>query len=341
MKNPAGKAGPIIVKGSEPMIDSFGRSIDYMRVSITDRCNLRCVYCVPGEFAFTPHADILRYEELLRVCKIAAKNGIRTIKVTGGEPLVRKGCLKFIKELKAIPGIQHVTLTTNGVLLEPYVDALAELRLDGLNISLDTLEPDTYMRMTGLDTFKPVWRSLARALDAGLRVKINCVPILGLNEKDIIPISRLAESFPVDVRFIELMPVGKGGSLRGIPSVTVMEALSGEYSDLSPDPSQHGFGPARYFRSGRLKGSVGFIDAISNHFCSCCNRLRLTSEGFLKLCLYHGCGLDLRRMLRNGASDSNIDEAMARAVNLKPERHSFGDQASPEEGIKVMSQIGG
>ena len=328
------------------MRDALERNIDYMRVSITDRCNLRCVYCMPGEFACITHDEVLRYEEILRVCALAAKMGIRTVKVTGGEPLARKGCLEFIQALKKIPGIQHVTLTTNGVLLEPYVEPLAALHLDGLNISLDALEPAAYLRITGRDAFHQAWRSLRRALEAGLRVKINCVPIRGLSEKEIIPLARLAETLPVDVRFIELMPTqwtdaNKGERLRGIPSAEIVALLFREYADLAPDASSHGFGPARYFRSGRLKGGVGLIDAISNHFCSGCNRLRLTSEGFLQPCLYHKQGLDLRRMLRNGARDSEIEAAMARAAYQKPERHSFGEKSGAKEGIKMMSRIGG
>jgi len=262
------------------MIDSFHRTIDYMRVSITDRCNLRCVYCMPGEFTAIAHDAVLRYEEILRLCRIAAKLGIRTIKVTGGEPLARKGCLDFMQKLKQVPGIEHVTLTTNGVLLEPYVEALAGLRLDGLNISLDALEPETYRQITGRDTFHQAWRALHRALEAGLRVKINCVPIRGVNENQLIPISRLAETLPVNVRFIELMPTQKGKGLQGIPGAEILALLLREFPDLTPDEAPRGFGPAHYYRSSRLKGGIGLIDAISNHFCSGCNRLRLTGEGF-------------------------------------------------------------
>lgn len=327
------------------MRDAFGRDIDYMRVSITDRCNLRCVYCMPEEFACVTHAEILRYEEILRVCALAARKGIRTVKVTGGEPLARKGCVEFMRALRRIPGIQHVTLTTNGVLLDPYVASLAALPLDGLNISLDALAPETYLRMAGRDAFDQVWRSLHRALGAGLRVKINCVPIRGLNEKEILPIARLAETLPVDVRFIELMPTEpsakEGECLRGVPGAEILALLSRAYPDLAPDASAHGFGPARYYQSGALKGGIGLIEAIHNHFCSSCNRLRLTSEGFLKPCLYHNHGLDVRRMLRNGASDTEIEAAITNAVCDKPERHCFGGKMGAEEGIRRMSRIGG
>ena len=322
------------------MRDERNRTIDYMRVSITDRCNLRCVYCTPSDFACVSHQQVLRYEEILRVCGIAAKLGIRTVKVTGGEPLARKGCVDFIKELKNIPGIRHVTLTTNGVLLEPLIHTLTAIGLDGLNISLDALTPETYLRMAGRHALRQVWQSLQAALEAGLRVKINCVPVRSVNEDEILPISRLAERFPVDVRFIELMPTSQGEALRGIPGDEIIKRLSIEYPDLKPDGSIRGFGPARYYGSAGLKGGIGLIDAVSNHFCSGCNRLRLTSEGFLKLCLYHSDGVDLRGMLRGGASDSEIEAVMRDAAYRKPERHNFGS-GNDSEGIGLMSRIGG
>jgi len=320
------------------MRDALGRVIDYMRVSITDRCNLRCSYCMPQDLPFLSHDDILRYEEILRVCAAAGRLGIKTIRVTGGEPLARKGCVDFIRRLKAVSGIERVTMTTNGILLEPYIDELAELKLDGLNISLDSLNAKTYQTLTGQDVFPQVWKSLNRAVEAGLRVKVNCVPIRGQNEGDLIPMARLAETLPVDVRFIELMPAAGGGGLEGISSEEILATIRTQYPDLIPDPSVRGFGPARYYTSGRLKGGIGFIHAISDHFCANCNRLRLTSEGFLKLCLHHGNGLDLREMLRDGASDTDIGAAIAKTVYEKPERHRFGESPA---GIKKMSQIGG
>jgi len=342
------------------MKDALGRNIDYMRVSITDRCNLRCQYCMPGgmlggmpgEFVPLSHNDILRYEEILRVCAIAAQIGIRTIKVTGGEPLARKGCVGFMEKLKALPDIDHVTLTTNGALLEPYVEALAEMGLDGLNISLDALDPEVYLKVTGRDLFDATWRSLHKAIGAGLRVKVNCVPIRDTNDAEIVPIARLAETLPVDVRFIELMPTAAGACLQaeaclqGIPSAEIFALLLEKYPDLTSDPSVHGFGPARYFSSKRLKGGIGLISAVSHHFCSDCNRLRLTSDGFLKLCLYRNDGLDVRGMLRGGASDDELLAAIKRTVHEKPAGQSINNQTGNDhqpdsEGIGFMSRIGG
>lgn len=323
------------------MLDALGREIDYMRVSVTDRCNLRCKYCMPCDLPSIPHDSVLRYEEFLRLCGIAAGIGVRNIKVTGGEPLARKGCVAFIRELKRLPGIEHVTLTTNGVLLGPRVAELAEMGLDGVNISLDSLDAETSLRITGSESLPAALRALHGAVDAGLRVKVNFVPLKGWNDSEIVHMARLAEKLPVDVRFIELMPTACGEQFERVPGSEVLELLLREYPDLEPDCSRHGFGPARYYRSERLKGGVGLIDSVSNHFCGACNRVRLTSEGFLKLCLFHGEGLDLRGMLRAGASDAEIREAMAGAVREKPERHFFGGCASANSGIGMMSKIGG
>jgi len=320
------------------MYDSFGRNIEYMRVSVTDRCNLRCKYCMPDDLPFIPHDNILRYEEILRICKAAAKTGVRIIRVTGGEPLVRKGCAEFLEALKSVPGIEHLTLTTNGTLLEPFIDTLVKIKLDCVNISLDTLDAGVYRQITGKDAFAQVWRSLHKAAEAGLRVKINCVPVKGVNEPDIIPIARLAESMPVDVRFIELMPTTVNMHMEGITGREVRVRLLTEYPDLTPDSAQRGFGPARYYKSAKLQGGIGFINAIGDCFCPGCNRIRLTSEGLLKQCLYHGGGLDLRTALRNNASDSELEAAIAGVIYNKPERHLFGCE---HDGIGRMSRIGG
>ncbi len=322
------------------MNDSLGRKIDYLRVSITDRCNLRCRYCMPGDLPFIPHVDILRYEEILRLCALAAKTGIQNVKVTGGEPLARKGCVDFVRALKAVRGIEHVTLTTNGVLLEPVIEELAGIGLDGVNISLDSLDRETYRQLTGRDALDGVWRSVQKAVEAGLRVKINCVAIRRLNDGEIPAIARLAEVRPLDVRFIELMPTGSGERLSGCSGAEILERLRSAYPDLAPDPTRHGFGPARYFRSARLQGAIGLIGAVSDHFCAACNRVRLTSEGFLKPCLCHHDGLDLRGLLRGGADDAEIEAAMERVIYTKPERHRFADM-DMGDGIGTMSRIGG
>jgi len=296
---------------------------------------------MPEDLPYISHDNILRFEEILRLCAITAKIGINTIRVTGGEPLVRKGCIDFIRELRALSGIEHVTLTTNAVLLEPYVKTLADIGIESINISLDTLDAETYLRLTGRDEFAHVWKSINAALEAGLRLKINCVPIKGENDNEIISIAELAECFPIDVRFIELMPTGSAEPFTRITGVEIMSRLKDEYPDLASDETQRGFGPARYFTSARLKGSVGIIDALSNHFCESCNRIRLTSEGFLKLCLFHDDGLDLCAMLRDGATDADIETAIIDAIHNKPKEHYFDDDSGNYDGVRKMSSIGG
>jgi len=293
---------------------------------------------MPKDLPFIPHGNILRYEEILRICKAAAKTGVRIVKVTGGEPLVRKGCAGFIRELKSVPGIGHVTLTTNGVFLGQNINILKEANLDCVNISLDTLDAGVYERITGQDCLGTVRQSILKAVESGLRVKINCVPVRGLNETEIVPIASLAGIMPIDIRFIELMPTMMNRNMERVTGREVYERILTAYPDLTPDSTKHGFGPARYYKSAKLMGGIGFINAIGDCFCPECNRIRLTSEGFLKQCLYFGGGLDLRAMLRGGASDSELETALAGVIYNKPGRHQFGGK---REGIPGMSGIGG
>ena len=323
------------------MQDIFGRTIDYLRVSITDRCNLRCVYCMPCDFAPIPHEEILRYEEILRLCGIMTSLGIRNIRVTGGEPLTRKGCVDFIENLKSLPNVENVTLTTNAVLLEQHIETLVRIKIGGLNISLDSLKPETFQKLTGRDELAIVLKALYTAIEAGISVKINCVPIAGVNDNEIGAFAEMAERFPVFVRFIELMPTAVNAEARHFSSEKIFAVLKEKYPDLLQDEAKRGFGPARYFKSEKLVGGIALIDAVSNHFCESCNRLRLTSEGFLKLCLYHDECLNLKSMLRGGASEREIEAAIKQVVLKKPERHAFDSDTARTSGIKKMSRIGG
>lgn len=321
------------------MLDHLGRDIDYLRVSITDRCNLRCRYCMPDELPFIPHEEILRYEEIIRICTIAAGLGIRNLKITGGEPLVRKGCTQLMASLKVIPGIEHVTLTTNGVLLEENLGDLVQLGVDGINISLDTLDREGYRRITGRDELSRVLSGLRAALDAGLKVKLNCVPLEESGIENLLKIAALAKDDRLDVRFIEMMPIGHGQDFAPLEAGAVERAVLAAWPDLTPSEKKRGFGPAQYYASPQFKGAIGFIDAVSHKFCQRCNRVRLTGEGYLKLCLCHGEGLDLRALLRAGATDQEISTAMEIAIAGKPAQHSF-DEGQTSEG-RNMSQIGG
>ena len=311
-----------------------------MRISGTDRCNRRCKYCIPHDLSLIRHEDILRYEEIIRISEIAAKNGVRHLKITGGEPLARRGCTDLIRALKKVPGIEHVTITTNGVLLYPALPALYEAGIDGINISLDTLNPKIYEQITGRDEFHKVWTAFEEAVGLGLKVKINCVPIQGYNEKEYLFIAELAKNYPVDVRFIEMMPIGYGKDYSGIKGNNILTQILTVYPDLTKSGKKRGYGPASYFTGPSLKGSIGFIEAINHKFCSRCNRIRLTADGYLKTCLYYKNSVNLKKALRDGATDKEISALFLEALEGKPKEHHFGQQEEETEERK-MSQIGG
>ncbi|MCC8061067.1 MAG: GTP 3',8-cyclase MoaA [Clostridiales bacterium] len=321
------------------MEDLFGRTIDYLRISITDRCNLRCSYCMPDGAKFIPHDQILRYEEILRLVRCFVSLGVSHYKVTGGEPLVRKGAPEFIRMLKAQDGVKTVTLTTNGILL---ADCLAELRtagIDGVNISLDTANRKEYKEITGADAFPVVDAAIRACAKSGIRTKINAVLLRGA-ENRVLQLAEYAAEFPVDVRFIELMPIGAGKQGGGSFADSVRERLLEQYPDLHPVKEQRGFGPARYEASGRLQGRIGWIDMISHTFCPECNRVRLTSTGVLKPCLCYGDGTGLRELLRNGTEDNRLTGILRETIARKPERHCFSDMEKITEE-QPMSRIGG
>ena len=335
------------------MRDNYERTIDYMRISITDRCNLRCRYCMPDDIAFLPHDKVMRYEEFLRLTKIFASQGIRKIKVTGGEPLVRKGCVEFVRDLKALEGIENVTITTNGVLLEQHLEGLLKAGIDGINISLDTMHRDSYQKITGRDEFERVWRGIMAAVAAGVKLKINCVPIGTVNENEIPAFFELAKNNKIDVRFIEMMPIGHGRDYDPVSANDILDQLGARYPGIYQIQEKKGNGPAVYFKNDDFEGSIGVIGAVHKKFCDSCNRIRLTSEGFLKLCLYYNQGIDLRTPIREGRTDQELSEIIRGAIEEKPREHQFscdivntfqnscdGKSGSVEEW-KNMSQIGG
>lgn len=313
--------------------------IDYMRISITDRCNLRCRYCMPEGITLISHENILRYEEFLRICEAAAGIGIRHIKVTGGEPLVRRGALGFVKRLKEIPGIETVTLTTNGVLLPRYADELKSSGVDGVNISLDTTDAGEYQEITGFNQFDKVEQAIALCVGLGIRTKINAV-LLADGRKRMAALAAYARNQQVDVRFIEMMPIGAGKAEPILPIGQARETLLAEYPDLHPVSERRGFGPAYYEASSRLKGRIGWIGAMSHSFCAECNRVRLTSEGQLKPCLCYGETTDLRMPLRSGASQESLTRILKEAIEKKPKAHCFGQTERITEQ-HPMAAIGG
>ena len=318
------------------MKDAQGREIKYLRVSVTDRCNLRCKYCMPNGIECVEHKDILSFEEIRQIAVCGARLGITKIRLTGGEPLARKGCPELIRMLKEIPGIEKIAMTTNGTLVRAILPELVEAGLDEINISLDTLDAGTFASITGQDLLPEVLLAIDAALAAGLKVKVNAVSMPDTDWKRLIT---LAKDKPVDVRFIELMPIGRGRGLSLVKGDTILTALREAFPGLVLDERPHGFGPARYYTAPEFQGAVGFIDAVSNCFCEGCNRVRLTSEGFLKLCLSHPDGVDFRTLLRSGATDQEIRKAFQEAVFKKPRRHQF--ELKSETETPNMSQIGG
>ena len=319
------------------MTDRFGRTIDYMRLSITDRCNLRCRYCMPQGAAPVAHSEILTYEEFLQVAAAAVSLGITKFKVTGGEPLVRRGCVDFLRRLKALPGVEQVTLTTNGLLLAPVAAELAALGLDGVNISLDAADPAGFAAITGFDGLGEVNRAIGAALAAELNTKLNCVLLPGC-EARLVPLARYAEHRPLDVRFIEVMPIGAGASQPGPDRDAALAVLRTVWPDLHPVQERRGNGPAHYYAAAGLTGRIGLIDAVSHKFCARCNRVRLTSTGRLKPCLCYGDAADLRAVLRQ--NPAQLTAALRGAIEQKPRAHCFEEKACVTER-GGMSQIGG
>lgn len=321
------------------MKDTFDRTIDYMRVSITDRCNLRCEYCMPDGVQLCSHEDILTYDEILLVCKEAVSLGIVKFKITGGEPLVRKDCACLIKNIYEIPGVEQVTLTTNGVLLKDQLAELKEAGLKNINISLDTLDREKYLKVTGFDKINQVLDSIKAAMDAGMKVKINAVMHDRGYQKDFKELVEFAKDKPLDVRFIEMMPIGYGADAYLVSNETLMKELNETYKGVEPDDDIKGNGPAVYYKIPGFNGSIGFISAIHGKFCRNCNRIRLTSLGEIKSCLCFDNGISLKDAIKNKDS-KEINRLLKDSINEKPEEHCFGDLENITER-KNMIQIGG
>ena len=328
------------------MKDQYGRKIEYARISVTDRCSLRCRYCMPAE-GVQPmqHADILSYEELLRIAAALARLGVQKVRVTGGEPLVRRGIVDFVRELKVLPGIRKVVLTTNGVALPELAEPLVAAGLDGVNMSLDTLDAAEFASITRCDRLAEVREGLFRLLDCGCpEVKLNVVPIAGVNEDSLLSLAALAKEYPLSVRFIELMPIGcaAASGYRGIPSASVRSMLEQTYGAMVPQlPPQEIHGPAVYYALPGFRGRLGFIDALEHKFCSSCNRVRVTASGFLKLCLNSSAGIDLRSLLRGGADDDTLYGEMQRAIYRKPVEHFFYKPDNKMKDTRKMYEVGG
>ncbi|HET6516255.1 MAG TPA: GTP 3',8-cyclase MoaA [Thermodesulfovibrionales bacterium] len=323
--------------------DRFDRTIDYLRISITDRCNLRCVYCMPQSgVRLLEHKDILTYEEIVRVVGIAATLGVRKIRITGGEPLTRKNVTHLVSSLRAVGGIEDMSLTTNGILLETYARELADAGLSRVNVSLDTFHPDRYREMTGGGEIVQVMRGIEAAERSGLMpLKINMVPVRGLNDDEVEDFATLTLRMPYQVRFIEFMPIGSRDlwNPERYVSTSEIKAIVGRIGPLFPVKVRK-TGPARYFRFEGAPGVIGFISALTHHFCAECNRLRITADGKLRPCLFSETEIDLKPALRISPSDREIERLLRLAMEIKPEGHNIPVR-NDFGSLKNMSRIGG
>ena len=321
--------------------DSFARPINYLRISITDRCNLRCVYCMPPEgIRLLPKKEMLSFEEIVAIVRAAADLGISKVRITGGEPLVRTGVVGFIGLLSQISGIDDLSLTTNGLLLGRQAEALRRVGLNRVNVSLDTLRPDRFRTITRGGNLTDVLAGIEKAQEVGLSpLKLNMVVMRGVNDDELLDFARLTMERDWHVRFIEMMPVGQRGYNGDyISSREVKERLS-SLGGLVPQGVRIGNGPAKYYRLPEALGTIGFITPISECFCAECNRLRLTAEGGLRPCLLASNEVDLRTPLRNGASLDELRSIIRQAIFAKPAQHHLAEDVIPVD--KRMSQIGG
>lgn len=320
------------------MKDKYGRTVDYLRVSVTDRCNLRCFYCIPKEgFTYIPHKEILRYEELLRVIKLFTRLGIKKIRITGGEPFVRKGLVFLLKEINKINGIEKLYITTNGTLLTQYMNELRGIKIDGINISLDTLDPHKFQEITGNGGLERVLQGVESALEANFRVKLNTV-LMKKNIDEVTSLVTYASEKKIPIRFIELMPFNfqKEWEKEFVPQEEAFEILKKKWT-LEPVEKKLGEGPSRYYYIPELDSLVGFISPLTHNFCSSCNRIRLTASGKINPCLAMPLEIDIKKPLRGGANDEELITLIKRAIYEKPLQHKM-DETPPN---KIMRRLGG
>lgn len=320
------------------------RMINYLRLSITDRCNLRCTYCMPEEgIHFKPHDEILSYEEMFHLVTISIRCGIRKVRLTGGEPLVRKGFVRFIERLSAVKELDEITLTTNGVLLKEFAADLKRFGISRINVSLDSLKPERFLHITGRDHFARVWAGIQEAERLGFSpIKINVVAMKGINDDEILDFARLTIEKPYHIRFIEFMPVGEQNSWtpRRFLSVEEIHRKIQTLGNLRPVQSNQLDGPAERYVLEGAKGELGLIGALSHHFCDRCNRLRLTADGHLRGCLLSDQELDIKTPLREGRTDAHLAELIRQTVEHKLRNHGLV-QSGPRKCVRQMSTIGG
>ena len=325
------------------LIDRCNRKLNYLRISITDRCNLKCIYCVPYDFIpKLPHKEILSYEEILRIVRISVHLGISKVRITGGEPLVRKGVYDFLKRLTKIEGLLDISLTTNGVLLKDNINKIKSAGIKRINISLDTLNRKKFKKITGYDFFNQIWEGIELAQKMGFDpIKINVVPLKGVNDNELQDIAALSIEYPFHIRFIEYMPMGTNQmEIDGHLLFPEIKKRIGQLGKLIPVDKGMNDGPVERFKFESARGEIGFIHPISRHFCNTCNRLRLTASGQLRPCLMSDVQVDLKTPLRKGCSDDKLIEVFLKAARLKPSEHNLSVDHSA--GVSAqMCAIGG
>ena len=322
--------------------DSFQRPITYLRISVTDRCNLRCIYCMPESgISLMSHYDILSYEEIYTVVKAAAEMGISKVRLTGGEPLVRAGLPDLVALISSIDTIEDISLTTNGILLAQYAAELKEAGLRRVNVSLDTLKPERFRQITRCGTLQSTLEGIEAALLTGLTpVKINMVVMAGVNDDELTDFAAKTVKDGWNVRFIELMPSSANEPVSGkLVSVSDMKKRIEAMGKLEPSQIEVGNGPAKYFRLPGASGTIGFISPVTEHFCFQCNRLRLTADGKLRPCLLSEDEIDLKAPLRGGAPMEELKKLIARAIATKPKGHRLAEGTRPKG--RPFSQVGG
>lgn len=323
------------------MIDKWGREIDYLRISVTDKCNLRCIYCMPEKgIQFTKEEVLMTDAEILQLVKYMAKLGIEKVRITGGEPFARRGIIQLISDIKSIRGIKEVCVTTNGILIEDKINELKNAGLDGINISLDTLDSEKYKMLTRGGEMSKVLKSIDEALNVGIKVKLNSVIIKGINEDEVLDLIKLTSNKKIDVRFIELMPIGQANDFKAVTNYEIRELIKLNFKVEETDKEKKNLGPAKYIKIHGFMGKVGFISAMSNCFCSECNRIRLTSEGFLKQCLNFNYGINIKDVMRSGMEEEDILNLIKLNIYNKPSEHSF-KQTKSNQDVRYMNQIGG
>jgi len=326
----------------QAMADSFGRSINYLRISLTDACNLRCVYCMPEDMTFRPRRELMSDDEIMTLVEVGASLGVRKIRLTGGEPSIRSNVVELVRRIAAVPGIKDLAMTTNGLMLDKLAAPLAQAGLKRVNISIDTLDAAKFKRITRWGDIDDVWRGIEAAEAAGLRpIKLNCVVIRGFNDSDVVDLARLTVDRDWDVRFIEMMPFGEVTDFQLSNLVTFREMQDQVEAVFGPlEEAGYDFvDPSRPFRIPGAKGTLGFISSVTEPFCQGCGRVRLTADGKLRLCLLRDDEVDLLTPLRSGASFRELQEIMWEGAFHKPWGHGLA--AGEIAGGRAMNQIGG